>query len=73
MEDLADFALLDNRIGAGTDTGIHKQFCDIKQTTGGLINQVIALAIAIEPAGELDFGIIQIFGRRTSVLSRKHQ
>ena len=73
MEDLADLALLDDRVGAGTDSGIHEQLGDVQQTAGGLVDQVVTLSVAVQSPGQLDLGIIEEPGRRPAVLGGEDQ
>ena len=54
-QDHPDPPLLDNRVGPGTDTGIHEKLGNIHKTTGGSVEQIVAFAIPVEPACYLNF------------------
>ncbi len=49
-EDLADLALLDDRVGLRAEAGVHEQLVDVAQATDLAVHEVLALAVAVEPA-----------------------
>ena len=53
-EDLADLPLLDDRVGLDAQPGVHQQVLHVAQPAGLAVDQVFALAGAIEPAHQLD-------------------
>ena len=55
-EDLADLALLDDRVGLRAEAGVHEQLVDVAQATDPAVHQVLALAVAVEPAGHHALG-----------------
>ena len=53
-QDEADLALLDDGVGLGADTGIHENLVNVAKAARTAVHQVLALARAIEPAGDDD-------------------
>ena len=53
-QDHADLALLDDRVGLGTEAGVHQQLVDVAQPAMGAVDEVLALARAVEAPGDLD-------------------
>ena len=53
-ENHPDLALLDDGVGLGAQPGVHQQFVDVAQPAVSAVDEVLALARAIEPAGHLD-------------------
>ena len=51
-EDQIDLALLHDGVGAAAYAGIGEECLDIAQTAGGLVEQILGVAIAINPAGD---------------------
>ena len=49
-EDLADLALLDDRVGLRAEPGVHEQLVDVAQAAELAVHQVLALAVPVEPA-----------------------
>ena len=54
-DDLADAALLDDRVGLGADAGPEEQFGDVAQAAGPFVDEVLGLAGTVEAAGDLQF------------------
>ena len=74
-ENQADLALLDDGVGLGAQARVHQQLVDVAQPAGVTVDQVFALARAIQPAGDLDFanGLEQVdAGRACSGRCRCH-
>jgi hypothetical protein len=62
--DQADAALLDDRVrGLAADAGAQEQVGHVHQADGHLIDDVFAVAGAIEPAGDRDLGVVVVLGR----------
>ena len=55
IENLADAALLDDGVAVGTESHAHENFLDVAQTRHAAIDDVFALARAVEPAADDDF------------------
>ena len=53
-EDQADLALLDDRVGLRAEPGVHQQVVDVAQPAGLAVDQVFALARAVQPPRDLD-------------------
>ena len=49
-EDLADLALLDDRVGLRAEPGVHEQLVDVAQAAELAVHQVLALAVPVEAA-----------------------
>jgi hypothetical protein len=47
-------ALLDDGISAVAQAGVHEQLLDVFQSTGHLVDEVVAVPVAVEPAGHHD-------------------
>src|SRR6185436_11113247 len=54
-QDHPDLALLDDRIGLGTEAGIHQQVVHVAQAADVAVDEVFAFAGAVEPPGDFDF------------------
>ena len=55
QEHRVDLALLDDRVGVGADAGVQEQFADVACRRAPLaVDQVLARAVAVEPALDLD-------------------
>ncbi len=48
-EDLADLALLDDRVRLRAEPGVHEQLVDVAQATDPAVHQVLALPVPVEP------------------------
>jgi hypothetical protein len=55
-EDLADLALLDDRVGLRAEPGVHEQLVDVAQATHLAVHQVLGLAVAVEPPRDRALG-----------------
>ena len=53
-ENLANLALLDDRIALDANAGVHQQVLHVLQAAGLSVDQVLALARSVEPAHQLD-------------------
>ncbi len=53
-QDLADLALLDDRIGLHTEAGIHEQVLHVPQPDGFAVDQVFAFPRSVQPPHDLD-------------------
>ena len=53
-ENLADLALLDDRVGLDAEPGVHQQVLHVAQPADLAVDQVFALARSVEPAHQLD-------------------
>ena len=53
-EDHADLALLDDRVGLGAEAGVHQQLVDVAQAADLAVDQVLALARAVQAPRDLD-------------------
>src|SRR6185369_3151418 len=67
-QDHADPALLDDGISACAYPGIHEKFGYVHEATGGLVQEILALPVPVQPPGNLDFGIVQILCRDPPVV-----
>src|SRR6185436_17620961 len=56
-QDQADLALLDDRVGLATEARVHEQLVDVAQAAHVAVHQVLALAVAVEPAGHEALGV----------------
>ena len=54
-EDQPDLALLDDRVGLRAEPGVHQQVVDVAQPADLTVDQVFALARAIQAARDFDF------------------
>ncbi len=54
-----DAALLDDAVGVDADAGVHEQFLDILEPADLLVQEVLAIAGAIEPPGNDDLGLVR--------------
>jgi hypothetical protein len=68
VEDPVDLALLDHRVAATAETGGREKADDVFQTAWLLVDQVFALAVGVEAAGQRDFRFVAVFGRRDRVV-----
>jgi len=57
---LVDIALLHDRHGAGAPAGVHHQLAHVPQADGVLVDQVLALAGAVEPAADRDLFVVDV-------------
>ena len=53
-EDHPDLALLDDRVGFGPQAGVHQQFVDVAEAADLAVDQIFALARAIQAARHFD-------------------
>ena len=53
-QNLADLALLDDRVALDANAGVHQQVLHVPQAAGLSVDQVLALARSVEPAHQLD-------------------
>ncbi len=67
-DDEADATLLDDRVGARADAGAEEQLGDVEQPAGGLVDLVVALAAAEEPARDGDLAEARILRRHQSAV-----
>jgi hypothetical protein len=51
--------VLDHAVGVGAQAGVHEQFADVPQAGGRLVQQVLALAGAVQPARDGDLVTVQ--------------
>src|SRR4029077_9126263 len=51
----ADAALLDDSVGIGTQADTHEHFLDVAEPSDAAVDQVLALAGAVEPPADDDF------------------
>src|SRR6185369_11106857 len=56
-DDLADAALLDDRVRLRADAGTEEEVGDVAQAARRLVDEVLARAVAIEPARDRDFRV----------------
>ncbi len=49
-----DLALLDDRVGIGTDAGVHEEFLDVAKTAGLAVEQVVASSVTEQSAAHVD-------------------
>ena len=63
VDDRADVALADDRVGLGVEPGVEEQLADVAQAAGVVVDEVLALARAVEPPGHADLGEL-VVGRR---------
>ena len=68
-EDLADLALLDDRVALHAHARVHQQILHVLQAAGLAVDQVFALARSIEPAHQLDVADDQ----RRLVFEQRHR
>ena len=52
---MPDLALLDDRVGLGAEPGVHQQIVDVAQAADLAVDQVFALARAVQAARHFDF------------------
>ena len=67
LHDLADAALLDDRVGLGADAGAEEEVGDVAQPARRLVDEVLARAVAIQPARDRDLGVAREVERRRLV------
>jgi hypothetical protein len=67
-DDESDAALLDDRVGLGAHARAQEERRDVHQADRGLVDQVGAVAIAIEPTGDRDLRIVAVLDRHRSVV-----
>ena len=53
-QDHPDLALLDDRVGLGAEPGVHQQLVDVAKPAVSAVDEVLALARAIQPPRHLD-------------------
>ena len=53
-EDHPNLALLDDRVGLGAEARVHQQFVDVAEPAHFAVDQVFAVARAVEPARDFD-------------------
>ncbi len=56
LQQHVDFALLDDAVGFGGQAGAGQQVADVAQPAGLAIDQIFALAAAVDAAGDVHFG-----------------
>jgi hypothetical protein len=61
-EDLADAALLDDGVALRAQAGAHEDILDVAQAGGVAVDQVFALAGAVEAAGDGDLAVLALVG-----------
>ncbi len=59
VQDLLEPALADDRVGVAAEAGVVKQLLHVHEARRGLVDQVLALAVAIHPAGDGDLGELE--------------
>jgi len=59
-QDLVDLALLHDRHAAPAAAGVHEQIADVLQAAAVLVEEVLALAVAIETPCDLDLGPVDV-------------
>ena len=59
-EDLVDLALGHERVARTADARVHEQALDVAESAGRLVNEVLAVAVAVDAAGDGDLGEIEI-------------
>lgn len=62
-DDRGDLALFDDRVAPRADAGVAEEVVDVAQPAGGLVDQVLGLAAAVEPSRDLDLRIAREGGR----------
>ena len=62
-DDEPDLALLDDRVGLGARARAEEQVGDVAQAHRGLVDEVVALAAAVQPARHRDLGVLLVFER----------
>ena len=73
-DDEADLALLDDRVGLRPDARSEEEVGDVLQADGRLVDQVLAVAVAMEATRDRDVGVVLVFERdvrRVVVLERE--
>ena len=60
-DDEADLSLLDDRVRLGARAGAQEEIGHVAQANGSLVDQVVALARAIEPPRHGDLGVVLVF------------
>ena len=53
-EDLVDLPLLHDRVGAAAHAGVHEQLVDVAQAARGFVEEILALAVAVDAARDSD-------------------
>jgi hypothetical protein len=66
-DDEADAALLDDRVGLGADARAEEEVRHVHETNRGLVDEVLALARAIEAARDGDLGVVLVLRRREAI------
>jgi hypothetical protein len=71
-DDPADLALLDDRVAAGAGAGAGHQLLHVAQAAVDLVDQVLAGAVAQQPAGHGDLGVIEVGDRHVAAVLEGH-
>ena len=73
-DQVRDLALLDDRVAARADARVHEEVEHVAQPHRHLVDHVLALARAVEPARDLDLGVRAVRRRRepVGVVERQH-
>ena len=66
-DDEPDLSLLDDRVRLGADAGAEEQIGDVLEADLGLVDQVLARAVAEEAARDGDLGVVAVFDRQPCV------
>ena len=67
LHDLADPALLDDRVGLRADAGAEEEVGDVAQPARRLVDEVLRGAVAVQPARDRDLGVAREVERRRLV------
>ena len=67
LHDLADPALLDDRVGLGADAGAEEEVGDVAQAARRLVDEVLRGAVAEQAARDRDLGVAREVERRRLV------
>ena len=58
-QDQVDLALFHDGIGRPADAGVHEKFLDVAQSAPRLVEEVFALAVAVDAAGDADLVVVR--------------
>ena len=62
-QDLVDLALRHQRIARAANTRVHEQPLDIAQAAGRFVDEILAIAVAMDAARDGDLGKVEVDAR----------